>query len=127
MTPPPDIDLVSWQTSVQKMSDWTPKRLVLTHFGRVDEPAAHIARFTSRLNAWSERARELWLASSDARTAAALFGGERLDEIRSSVDQSNVSRYERSEERSVGKRGEEVGGEREGEGNARGGDRMTEN
>lgn len=94
MTPPPDIDLVSWQTSVQKISDWSPKRLVLTHFGRVDEPAAHIARFTSRLNAWSERARELWLASSDARTAAALFGGERLDEIRSSVDQSNVSRYE---------------------------------
>lgn len=94
MTPPPDIDLNSWQTSVQKIMDWSPKRLVLAHFGRVNVPAAHIAQFTSRLTAWSERARELWMASSDARTAAAVFGRERLNEVHASVDQSNVSRYE---------------------------------
>ena len=44
-TPPPDIDLELWETSLQKIEAWQAKALVLTHFGRVDDVADHLRDF----------------------------------------------------------------------------------
>jgi glyoxylase-like metal-dependent hydrolase (beta-lactamase superfamily II) len=44
-TPPPDIDLESWEESLQRIEAWRPAALVLTHFGRVDDVADHLRRF----------------------------------------------------------------------------------
>jgi glyoxylase-like metal-dependent hydrolase (beta-lactamase superfamily II) len=48
-TPPPDIDLESWEQSLQKIEAWRPKALVLTHFGQVDDVAAHLRNFRAVL------------------------------------------------------------------------------
>jgi glyoxylase-like metal-dependent hydrolase (beta-lactamase superfamily II) len=44
-TPPPDIDLDLWEQSLQKIEAWRPTALVLTHFGQVNDVAAHLRNF----------------------------------------------------------------------------------
>ena len=58
-TPPPDIDLEAWGHSLDLVSAWQPRRLLLTHFGAVDEPEPHIATLRDELERLAERARTL--------------------------------------------------------------------
>jgi len=58
-TPPPDIDLEAWEESLRLIEAWDPQRLVLTHFGAVDEPAAHIAALRETLAEEADLARRL--------------------------------------------------------------------
>jgi glyoxylase-like metal-dependent hydrolase (beta-lactamase superfamily II) len=44
-TPPPDIDLELWETSLTAIEAWRPASLVLTHFGQVDAVAEHLRLF----------------------------------------------------------------------------------
>jgi glyoxylase-like metal-dependent hydrolase (beta-lactamase superfamily II) len=48
-TPAPDIDLDLWAQSVDAVAAWEPTRLVITHFGSVEEPAAHLAAVRDEL------------------------------------------------------------------------------
>lgn len=59
-TPPPDIDLQAWRTSLQTVRDWAPKALVATHFGRYEDVAEHLAKLLCSL-AEMER----WARSAD--------------------------------------------------------------
>jgi len=84
-TPPPDIDIEAWQDSIGTVEGWQPERLALTHFGQVDEPAAHLAQVRERLREEADLARELpeadyerrhrerVAASTDPETAAELI------------------------------------------------------
>jgi glyoxylase-like metal-dependent hydrolase (beta-lactamase superfamily II) len=36
-TPPPDIDVESWERSLDLLAGWSPRRLALTHFGAVED------------------------------------------------------------------------------------------
>ena len=58
-TPPPDIDLELWEDSIERILDWEPTSLGLTHFGEVAEPEAHLAVVRERLREQGELAREL--------------------------------------------------------------------
>lgn len=58
-TPPPDIDLELWEDSIERILDWEPTSLGLTHFGEVAEPDAHLAVVRERLREQGELAREL--------------------------------------------------------------------
>ena len=51
-TPPPDIDVEAWERSLDDVAAWRPRRLCLTHFGRVDDPAEQLERLRERLR-WS--------------------------------------------------------------------------
>jgi glyoxylase-like metal-dependent hydrolase (beta-lactamase superfamily II) len=48
-TPPPDIDIETWSDSIEIVEGWDPTLLGLTHFGPVEEPAAHLAIVRERL------------------------------------------------------------------------------
>lgn len=84
-TPPPDIDIETWQDSIGTVEGWQPERLALTHFGQVDEPAAHLAQVRERLREEADLARQLpeaeyeqhhrehVAASADPETAAELI------------------------------------------------------
>jgi glyoxylase-like metal-dependent hydrolase (beta-lactamase superfamily II) len=48
-TPPPDIDLETWHTSVNLIDEWQPVSLFLTHFGPVRPARAHLAQVHERL------------------------------------------------------------------------------
>jgi len=58
-TPPPDIDIEAWQDSIGIVEGWQPERLALTHFGQVDEPAAHMGLVRERLREEAALARQL--------------------------------------------------------------------
>jgi glyoxylase-like metal-dependent hydrolase (beta-lactamase superfamily II) len=58
-TPPPDIDLEAWEASLDLIEGRRPARLVPTHFGTIDDPAAHLATLRQRLRREAGVAREM--------------------------------------------------------------------
>ena len=50
-TPPPDIDLAAWRSSLRTLAGWQPSRLALTHFGSREDVADHLATLTQELAA----------------------------------------------------------------------------
>ena len=51
-TPPPDINVPLWHTSVAKLRELAPARLLLTHFGVVNDVQAHLDLLDRRLDEW---------------------------------------------------------------------------
>jgi len=49
-TPPPDVDLEAWESSLDVVAGWQPQALALTHFGRVDDVGPHLAAIRERLH-----------------------------------------------------------------------------
>jgi glyoxylase-like metal-dependent hydrolase (beta-lactamase superfamily II) len=55
-TPPPDIDLDVWEDSIDRILDWQPESLGLTHFGEVTDPEGHLDVVRERLREQGELA-----------------------------------------------------------------------
>lgn len=53
-TPPPELDLNAWATSVERLRALAPRRLCLTHFGEYDDVEWHLDDLMARLNAWRD-------------------------------------------------------------------------
>ena len=55
-TPPPDIDVETWEESLDMVAGWRPQRLALTHFGAIEDdvPATwtRSARACARRPSW---------------------------------------------------------------------------
>jgi glyoxylase-like metal-dependent hydrolase (beta-lactamase superfamily II) len=66
-TPPPDIDLELWEDSIDRILDWEPASLGLTHFGEIDEPQAHLDLVRERLREQARLARELSAEEFESR------------------------------------------------------------
>lgn len=70
-TPPPDIDVELWRSSIAAVRALEPSRLCLTHFGPADDPAAHLDAAEAELGRLAEAARpgdrERFLAALDER------------------------------------------------------------
>jgi glyoxylase-like metal-dependent hydrolase (beta-lactamase superfamily II) len=58
-TPPPDIDLDAWRSSIAVLEEWAPRRLVPTHFGAYEDVAEHLAALREELERTERRASEL--------------------------------------------------------------------
>ncbi len=58
-TPPPDIDVETWEDSIGIVEGWSPERLALTHFAAIDDPLPHLAKVRERLREEVELARNL--------------------------------------------------------------------
>lgn len=69
-TPPPDIDIETWEDSIGIVEGWEPERLALTHFGAVERPAEHLAKVRERLREEAELARDLDEAEYESRHRA---------------------------------------------------------
>ena len=74
-TPPPDIDIEAWQSSLDRIEAWQPVSLFLTHFGPITPARAHLARFRTTLTAQAEAVRDALKA-----------GGSEEQQIRAFVD-----------------------------------------
>jgi len=64
-TPPPDIDLGLWHTSLDVIERAAPAALFLTHFGLVTAPQAHLARYRGVLDLTAVRARQAIRSGAD--------------------------------------------------------------
>jgi glyoxylase-like metal-dependent hydrolase (beta-lactamase superfamily II) len=99
-TPPPDIDVEVWEESIGIVEAWAPERLALTHFGPVDEPAAHLAEARSRLREEAELAKgmdeETYEADLQRRIAAQLepeVAEEMFQAVPTAYQWSGLDRY----------------------------------
>jgi glyoxylase-like metal-dependent hydrolase (beta-lactamase superfamily II) len=76
-TPPPDIDLPAWRASIDLIDGWRPSALAVTHFGRYENAAEHLADLRAHLDEIERLAEELeeadYVAAIQARAGA---GGE---------------------------------------------------
>jgi len=52
-TPPPEFDLVAWESTLDELERRSPARLALIHFGVADDPREHLAELRQRLRAWT--------------------------------------------------------------------------
>ncbi|HUA10731.1 MAG TPA: MBL fold metallo-hydrolase [Solirubrobacteraceae bacterium] len=86
-TPPPDIDLDAWRSSLGVVERWQPARLLLPHFGAVDDAAAHFALIREALDR-----HEMWAREGEEAFVAKLASwlGERLPP-RGADDYSSVA------------------------------------
>jgi glyoxylase-like metal-dependent hydrolase (beta-lactamase superfamily II) len=48
-TPPPDIDLAAWRDSLQRIGQWRPETVFVTHFGPHQPSATHLAEVAANL------------------------------------------------------------------------------
>ena len=75
-TPPPEIDVEAWETSLDEVAGWSPTALCLTHFGRFEDVSEQLGRLRHSLHERAERARamssEQFAAWSEAESRAAL-------------------------------------------------------
>ncbi len=66
-TPPPDIDIETWEQSLDLVAGWEPKRLALTHFGAIeDDVPGHIEAVRARLREEADLARRMEAEEYDA-------------------------------------------------------------
>lgn len=57
-TPPPDINLETWEATLDRLAALDPQLLLLTHFGPADNPQEHIAAYRENLRRWAEVVRQ---------------------------------------------------------------------
>ena len=53
-TPPPEIDVQAWETTIDELERRSPDRLALIHFGVADDPGPHLAELRLTLLDWAE-------------------------------------------------------------------------
>jgi glyoxylase-like metal-dependent hydrolase (beta-lactamase superfamily II) len=66
-TPPPDIDIETWEASIGIVEGWEPERLALTHFGAVEDPLPHLALVKERLREEADLAQNLSESAYEAQ------------------------------------------------------------
>ncbi len=96
-TPPPDIDLEAWRLSEDRILEWDPDTLFLTHFGPFHGGRLHFMDLTERLTSWSRLVRRL-LADTTLDEAGRLeaFVREALAELRRHVGEQEAEKYSRA-------------------------------
>jgi glyoxylase-like metal-dependent hydrolase (beta-lactamase superfamily II) len=86
-TPPPDIDVELWEASIAALEERSPERLLLTHFGAVEDPPEHLDAMRRELRRSAEAARagerETFLADLDERIETE--GAEVAERMRSAA------------------------------------------
>ena len=92
-TPPPDINLELWNTSLDAIAALGPKRLFLTHFSFCDHPARHLASYRERLLRWSELVAKILSEGPDDSQASEAFINAIAAEARQSLSQEEVDHY----------------------------------
>jgi len=92
-TPPPDINLELWNTSLDAIAALEPKRLFLTHFGFSHHPARHIASYRERLLRWSELAAKILAEGVEESQASEAFISAIAAEARQTLSREEVDHY----------------------------------
>lgn len=73
-TPPPDIDLEAWRTSLDLIASWRPQSLAVTHFGAYDDVERHLLALREQLDELEAMARDLDEAGFGAAIRARVGG-----------------------------------------------------
>jgi len=92
-TPPPDIDLEAWRASTDRILQWNPDLLFLTHFGPHPAPRVHMQDLWTRLEQWSRRVRALLDTPGTDAERAEMFTREVADDIARATSREEAQAY----------------------------------
>jgi glyoxylase-like metal-dependent hydrolase (beta-lactamase superfamily II) len=96
VTPPPDVDLEHWHTSIARLRAWNSTQLVVTHFGAFQDPARHLAEHEQRLGQWADGVRRsLGTGETDAQRSER-FTQEIVAELERQLPPLIADRYSHS-------------------------------
>lgn len=93
-TPPPDIDLRAWRLSADRILEWQPETLFLTHFGPSSHPPAHMASLMERLDRHAEVARNVMSPDRTEAEQREAFQREMREDLRRVMSEDDVRSYE---------------------------------
>jgi glyoxylase-like metal-dependent hydrolase (beta-lactamase superfamily II) len=93
-TPPPDIDIELWRTSVARIERWAPASLFITHFGPVENVRPHLARLLDHLDVTAALVRDSLTGPGTDDERAQRFADDLRRELRRRMSETQVSAYE---------------------------------
>jgi glyoxylase-like metal-dependent hydrolase (beta-lactamase superfamily II) len=94
-TPPPDIDLESWRGSVERIEQWGPATIFLTHFGPVSPVPPHLRTLLENLETVASLVRAtLERQEGPDEERRRRFVGELRRELRRTMTEAQASAYE---------------------------------
>jgi glyoxylase-like metal-dependent hydrolase (beta-lactamase superfamily II) len=94
VTPPPDIDLEAWETSLAKIEAWNPERLFVTHFGPARDVAAHLGQFRERLAEWANTVRDDMASAANDDTCVDAFTATVLEQLSAGLPPDTIPLYQ---------------------------------
>ena len=97
-TPPPDFDLEIALSSLRKVSDLRPTRLLFSHYGPVSSVPEILARSEEEITVWVERTREARAAGMDLDHAVAMVRSQTLSRyaaLQDGADPAVAAKFER--------------------------------
>ncbi len=94
-TAPPEIDVDTIERSFDRIAAWNPARLMLTHFGTVEDIAEHGAQMKNRLREWAAHVRRSLDEPGTDEERAARFSESVGSGLRDEVDEDLARTYEK--------------------------------
>lgn len=95
ITTPPDIDLEAFAQSWQKIREWQPERIFLTHFGIADPVGEHLEELRERLDEWSVAVHESLKNGGSDEERAAQFTQQVAAKLKQRLSEQDKERYVR--------------------------------
>lgn len=92
-TPPPDIDIDTWRTSVGRIEAWSPQTLFLTHFGAAPSVRPHLQALLENLDLTSAWVRDSLADAGTDEERAARFGERLRRELRLHMSEAQLDAY----------------------------------
>jgi glyoxylase-like metal-dependent hydrolase (beta-lactamase superfamily II) len=92
-TPPPDIDIELWKSSVARIEAWMPGSLFLTHFGPIDRPRPHLQTLLENLETMAGFVRELLAEPGTDEERRARFAERLKRELARRMTDSQLAAY----------------------------------
>jgi glyoxylase-like metal-dependent hydrolase (beta-lactamase superfamily II) len=92
-TPPPDIDVELWSSSVDRILSWSPGTLMLTHFGPVTRVRPHLADLLENLNTTAGIVLSLLKEQGSDEERGREFAERLRHLLRSHMTESEVATY----------------------------------
>jgi glyoxylase-like metal-dependent hydrolase (beta-lactamase superfamily II) len=93
-TPPPDLDLEAWETSLERLAALAPSAFYVTHFGRSEGAADQLATLRRQLRLWEGVVLEGMREGQDTETIAATLRRIAEPDLLLQADAQTVRRYE---------------------------------
>lgn len=93
--PPPDINIEDWHQSIETVLAQKPDKLVLTHYGEINNPDAHLQQLKSILTDWSQWVKAKWESGMSNEEMVPLFQQYTKNQLRQQgVSEQGLAQYE---------------------------------
>jgi len=95
--PPPDIDLGAWKKSIEKLKALKADKLVLTHFGMVENPEEHLTALEIILDDWAAWMKPYYEAGESPESNTPKFIAYTNNQLyEAGVSKKDVERYDKA-------------------------------